>query len=208
MDELRNNLDELPDVDIVLLAIPVTSRLPYIEYFSSIDVAIFSEKPFAIDYNSHLDILKLTNIATVNYHRVTYSCVMEIKQIIQTGIFGDLEKVDISDGGIIGPTGKSKNSYQNDEKKSGGGVLNEWGIHTISQLCHIFDDKKLVIVDSKLKTQNNFDVDTKILFRVDSKNTSTNISYNISIIKKYTPISILRMRLFLLISLDLTPHWL
>ena len=43
------NLKKLPDCDIILIATPVGVRSDYIKEFSSRNIPIFTEKPFAIN---------------------------------------------------------------------------------------------------------------------------------------------------------------
>src|SRR5439155_1742304 len=50
---------ELPDCDVVLLAIPVGARQPYFEALARRRIAVFSEKPFALSYPQHKSIAEL-----------------------------------------------------------------------------------------------------------------------------------------------------
>ena len=45
---VEDNLAMLPQTDVVLLAVPVTARLPYYELFAKRGTSVLSEKPFAV----------------------------------------------------------------------------------------------------------------------------------------------------------------
>ena len=44
---VADNLDMLPQTDVVLLAVPVTARLPYYELFAKRGTSVLAEKPLA-----------------------------------------------------------------------------------------------------------------------------------------------------------------
>ena len=48
-----NDISSLPNCDIVVLAIPVGVKEEYIREFSKRNTYIFTEKPFAIDLETH-----------------------------------------------------------------------------------------------------------------------------------------------------------
>ena len=62
-----NEISSLPDCDVVLLAIPVGVKEEYIREFSKRNTYIFTEKPFAIDLETHKNFLKLSNKISCNY---------------------------------------------------------------------------------------------------------------------------------------------
>jgi len=45
---VEDNLAMLPQTDVVLLAVPVTARLPYYELFAKRGTSVLAEKPFAV----------------------------------------------------------------------------------------------------------------------------------------------------------------
>ena len=104
----------------------------------------------------------------------------QIKNIISSGIFGPIKKVSITEGGIIGKTGRSKNSYQADPKLSGGGMLMETSCHTFSQLAFLFND--ISVRDAKIIWEDGFDVESNVTFDV-CHNTRFNIDYTATMLK-------------------------
>tara|TARA_B100000446_G_C10409251_1_gene290399 strand:+ start:23 stop:646 length:624 start_codon:yes stop_codon:yes gene_type:complete len=112
--------------------------------------------------------------------RIYYNSTRQIKDIITSGIFGPIKKVSITEGGIIGKTGREKSSYQANPKLSGGGLLMETGCHTLSQLDFLFDN--IVVRESKVIWQDDFDIDAQAVFDI-SGNNSFSIDYHITMIK-------------------------
>mgnify|MGYP000156166948 FL=1 len=174
------DITSLPDCDIAVLAIPVGVRKKYIQEFSKRKTAIFTEKPFAIDPETHKSFLELSNRISCNYMRIYYNSTRQIKDIITSRIFGPIKKVSITEGGIIGKTGREKSSYQANPKLSGGGLLMETGCHTLSQLDFLFDN--IVVRESKVIWQDDFDIDVQVVFDI-SGNNSFSIDYHITMIK-------------------------
>ena len=175
-----NDISSLPNCDIVLLAIPVGVKEKYIREFSKRNTYIFTEKPFAIDLETHKNFLKLSNKISCNYMRIYYNSTRQIKNIISSGVFGPLKKVSITEGGIIGKTGRSKNSYQADPKLSGGGMLMETSCHTFSQLAFLFND--ISVREAKVTWEDGFDVESNATFDI-SDNTQFSIDYTATMLK-------------------------
>ena len=152
----------------------------YIREFSKRNTYIFTEKPFAIDLETHKNFLKLSNKISCNYMRIYYNSTRQIKNIISSGVFGPIKKVSITEGGIIGKTGRSKNSYQADPKLSGGGMLMETSCHTFSQLAFLFND--ISVREAKVTWEDGFDVESNAIFDI-SDNTQFSIDYTATMLK-------------------------
>jgi predicted dehydrogenase len=175
-----DDVTTLPDCDIALLAIPVGVKDAYIQEFSKRKIPIFAEKPFAIDFETHKKFLKLSDKITCNYMKIYYNSIRQIKNLIFSGVLGNLRRVSITEGSIVGGTGRENNSYQSNPKLSGGGILMETGCHTISQLEYIFGD--ISLRSANVIWEDGFDVEAKIVFDVLEKN-SISIDYNITMLK-------------------------
>ena len=174
-----DDVSSLPDCDIALLATPVGVREKYIREFSKRKIPLFTEKPFAIDLETHKRFIQLSEKITCNYMKIYYNSTRQIKEIISSGAFGNLTKVSISEGGIVGKTNRGKDTYQADINLSGGGILMETACHTLSQISSIFDD--ISVKEANVVWENDFDVEAKAMF-VSEKN-SCNIDYSITMIK-------------------------
>lgn len=137
---------------------PVGVRERYIREFSKRGTGIFSEKPFALNLESHNRFLQLANKVTCNYHRTCFSSVRQLKKIVTSGMFGQVKGAYVSEGGIQGATGIEKESFRTKVELSGGGVLMETGCHTLSQLTFILQGHKVSVRDSELILQGGLDV--------------------------------------------------
>ena len=197
------DITSLPNCDIAVLAIPVGVRKKYIQEFSKRKTPIFTEKPFATDPETHRSFLELSNRISCNYMRIYYNSTRQIKNIITSGIFGSIKKVSITEGGIIGKTGRGKDSYQANPKLSGGGLLMETGCHTLSQLDFLFDD--ISVRESKVIWQDDFDIDAQVVFDISGSN-SFSIDYHITMIKPIETLTTLFFEHFQLSFNHLVPN--
>ena len=160
-----DKISSLPDCDIVLLALPVGVREEYVREFAKRGSYIFAEKPFSVDLKTHEDLLKLSEKITCNYMRNYYNTTRQIKNIISSGVFGKIQKVSITEGGINGKTGLPKSSYQNDPTLSGG-FLRDSACHTFSQLDFLFDN--ISVQEANTIWEDGFDVETNAIFNVNN----------------------------------------
>ena len=179
-----SNISDLPDCDIALLAIPVGVKNDYIEEFAKRDCYIFTEKPFAIDIKTHELFLKMSKKITCNYMRKFYNSTRQLKDIISSDIFGPIEKMSVVEGGIIGKTGRGKDSYQSNPKLSGGGFLTESSCHTFSQLDFLFSE--ISLDSSETIWSEEFDIETNATLRVNNQNTFS-IDYTGTMIRHVEP---------------------
>ena len=175
-----NDISSLPECDIALLAIPVGVKEEYVKEFSKRDCYIFTEKPFALNLETHHSFLNLTDKITCNYMRIYYNTTRQIKDILSCNLLGPIKEMTITEGGIIGKTGRGKNSYQSDPKLSGGGFLAESACHTFSQLDFLFDD--ITLNDANVIWEDDFDVESNVILNVNDKNSFT-INYTGTMIK-------------------------
>lgn len=129
---------DLPPCDVALLTVPVGAREGYIKGFAEKDVPMIVEKPFARTSDEHHRFDDLSPLILCNYMRTCFSTTQQVKRIIRSGVFGQLESVDIREEGKIRQTELPQDHYQTDPAQAGGGVLIERGTHTLSQLVEIF----------------------------------------------------------------------
>lgn len=175
------DLGNLPDCDIILIATPVGVREEYIKEFSKRQIPIFTEKPFAINLKDHQKFLKYSNDIGCNYMKIWYNSSKMFESIISSKMFGDIEKISIKEGGIIGKTNRGSDTYQSDKKLSGGGVILEASCHTLSVLTHIF--KKIYVENSKIIWEKELDVEAKIDFKTECESSIIPINYEITYIR-------------------------
>ena len=180
---IRESLEALPVCDVVLLAIPVGVRDVYIQEFARRGSYIFSEKPFAPTLEQHKLWMSLTDRMMCNYHRVLYKPMRQMKRLLGTDVLGELRAVRIWEGGLIGKTGKGKGSYQNDLKLSGGGIVIEWGCHTLSQLDYLFDDYQSTLIRADVEYQDGFDVELNAAWEFVREGRIVSVEYQLSVVR-------------------------
>lgn len=178
-----NKTSELPDCDVFLIAIPVGARTEYLRDLANLNSYIFSEKSFAINLETHESLLSLSDKFTCNYVRNFYNTTRNIKNIISSKVFGEIQKISIIEGGIYGRTGISKTSYKNNPELSGG-FLNESACHTFSQLDFLFDN--ISVSQSNIIWEENFDLEYNVVFDIQDTN-SFKIDYTGTQLKHVTP---------------------
>jgi len=181
-----NDISSLPECDLALLAIPVGVKEDYVKEFSKRGCYIFTEKPFALNLETHQSFLNLTDKITCNYMRIYYNTTRQIKNILSSNLLGPIKEMTITEGGIIGKTGRGKNSYQSDPKLSGGGFLAESACHTFSQLDFLFDD--ITLNDANVIWEDDFDIESNVIFNVNNEN-PFRINYTGTMIKHVEPLT-------------------
>lgn len=181
---IDEDVSRLPDCDVAVLAIPVGARDEYLQEFARRDTPVFCEKPFAIDESAHREFLELPNALFCNYQRTCYSAVIQLKKILQSGLFGRLETATVNEGVVGGPdTGIGSDHYRTDLSLSGGGILMEMGCHTLSELVHVFEGWDLSVDAVDITWNEVFDVDVDAVLTAAGEGRNVDITYRISSIR-------------------------
>jgi predicted dehydrogenase len=175
-----SDVQSIPDCDIVLLSLPVADREPYIIEFSDRDTAIFSEKPFAIDINEHERYLDLTNKVTCNYTRMEYGSTKQMAAIVNSDVFGNVDRIVVKRGNPQKSTGKSESQT---EPQFRGGMLHEHGTHLLSQLTSVSDGSKLSVLESTINWSNGIEIDLKASLTLTTGEENVPVSFEFSLIR-------------------------
>jgi len=174
-----NLLDnELKNIDICLLTIPYGARPAYIEKISNNNCALYVEKPFAINSEEHLTIMKKFSAhkLAVGYQRRYFQIIDELKNIIEDNIYGQLKKISLFEGNFHI---KGNKSYLSNYKMAGGGIIIESAIHALDQLLLILEAKDVTVENVRSLAKDKIDYDSFITGQIRRQNTS--ISYELSI---------------------------
>ncbi len=131
---------DLPDCDVVLLAIPVKPRRAYIESSAARGIAVLVEKPFAVSYAEQSELQGLFAPYAVGcaFQRRTYASIRFMREAVLQGWFGRLNNLSIHEGGRTKSTGQD-DSYQNLPPADGGGMLLNLGCHGLDSALYITD---------------------------------------------------------------------
>lgn len=177
-------VSRLPDVDALLLAIPVGARGNYVRWAGSREVALFAEKPFAVDGESHRSALEHLETVYCNYMRTLFSSTRQLSRLLGSGLLGSLERVRWSESGIVGSTGKGAGHYQEDVRLSGGGILIQNGCHPLSQLSHVFASAELSVTRARVRYVDEVDVDVEAELSARSGRSSVDVSLCLSHVRE------------------------
>ena len=132
---LANGIASLPACDVVLLALPLHAREPYMKLFAERRTAILAEKPFARDVAEHRKYLGWLDGVPVacGYMRRTYAVVRALRRIVGAGWFGRLRAIRFAEGGRV-TSGGSASLTLGRSYRDGGGVLNDLGCHGLDTI--------------------------------------------------------------------------
>ncbi len=139
-----DRLDDLPQTDVVLLAVPVTARLPYYELFAERGTCVLAEKPLASGSAEAERICSLypDYALACGFQRRSYASVILARLLVAENWFGDLRSIAVSEGALTTRTGTDSRFY--DDAASGGGVLMDLGCHSLDSAIYITDATEAV----------------------------------------------------------------
>jgi predicted dehydrogenase len=135
---VTDNLDRLPQTDVVLLAVPVTARQPYYELFAKRGTCVLAEKPLAVGCSEAERICGLYPEYSLacGFQRRSYASVVLARLLVAENWFGPLRSISISEGALTTKTGADSRFYD-DAAAGGGGVLMDLGCHSLDLAMHI-----------------------------------------------------------------------
>lgn len=99
--------------------------------------------------------------------KIWYNTSKFFEQLLSSQLFGNLKKISINEGGIVGKTNRGTETYQANKKLSGGGVILESACHTLSVLSYIFES--ISIEKADVIFEGNLDVEANVIFKVKNK---------------------------------------
>jgi predicted dehydrogenase len=135
---VTDDLDDLPRTDVVLLAVPVTVRLPYYELFAQRGTCVLAEKPLAACATDAERLCEMYSeyALACGFQRRSYASVVLAKLIVTDNWFGPLRSISISEGALTTKTGADSRFYD-DVTSGGGGVLMDLGCHSLDLAIYI-----------------------------------------------------------------------
>jgi predicted dehydrogenase len=134
---VTDDLDRLPQTDVVLLAVPVTARQPYYELFAKRGTCVLAEKPLAVgcsEAERYCGLYPEYSLAC-GFQRRSYASVVLARLLVTENWFGPLRSISISEGALTTKTGADSRFY--DDVAAGGGVLMDLGCHSLDMAMHI-----------------------------------------------------------------------
>jgi predicted dehydrogenase len=135
--------------DLVLIATPPKFHFEYFSRLLDSSDHFLVEKPMT---QNGKEASKLANMANehgknvyVNLIRRTLKSYTLIRNFVESGHFGELNRVAVNEGGVFNWNAVSKGSFSHD--LNGGGVLMDTGPHTLDLLFQVFD--RLTLIESQ-----------------------------------------------------------
>jgi predicted dehydrogenase len=154
---VAENLDNLPQTDVVLLAVPVTARLPYYELFAKRGTSVLAEKPLAANDAEASRICGMYPEygLACGFQRRSYASVALAKLIVGENWFGPLRSIFVSEGALTTKTGADSRFY--DDTASAGGVLMDLGCHSLDTAIYISNATEAVPVTQRFMFDGGVD---------------------------------------------------
>jgi len=145
-----DDLAMLPQTDVVLLAVPVTARLPYYELFAKRGTSVLAEKPLAVGAceAEHICGLYPEYSLACGFQRRSYASVVMARLLVAGNWFGPLRSISISEGGLTTKTGADFRFYD-DATSGGGGVLMDLGCHSLDVAIYISNATEAIPVEQR-----------------------------------------------------------
>jgi predicted dehydrogenase len=136
-----SSLDACPDVDAVLIAIPVGVRSEAWTHVFERGWHVLCEKPVAQTAAEFDQIASRMALAGRSMRpglmRRFYANTLLARTLVRSRMFGDVLEVWAGEGGRANRTGRAGDWYQLDRNLAGGGILIETGSHLIDQVMFI-----------------------------------------------------------------------
>ncbi len=166
---IPSDLDQFADCDVVLLAIPVQSRMPYYELFGRRGTPVLAEKPFAVSYDQGTRICSLFSPSALacGFQRRSYATVRLARKIVAANWFGPLRAISVAEGALTTKTGTDARFYDSGDS---GGVLMDLGCHALDLALQISGAKSTTLIDEHFIFDGDVDreVSAHMLLHTDS----------------------------------------
>ena len=133
---IRDNPEELPITDVVLLAIPVSARMPYYRLLARRGTCVLAEKPLAGSLADAQYVCELypEHALGCGFQRRAYATARRARTMIAENWFGPLRSISVAEGALTTKTGADSNFYDAD---GSGGVLMDLGCHSLDLALYI-----------------------------------------------------------------------
>jgi predicted dehydrogenase len=131
--------EQLCDCDVVMLAIPATARMSYLQTFSRSGVAVLCEKPFAASAAEHQQFVDLfpDHALGVSFQRRYMHYTLTMRKLLAANLFGPLRAIHVHQGARTRRSG-SEQSFLNDPRYGAiSGVLYDLGSHAVDLAFHL-----------------------------------------------------------------------
>jgi predicted dehydrogenase len=163
--ELPSDLANLPEADIILLAIPYGLRPPYYAALRDHRSALYVEKPFARSVEEHRSLCELRAPSQIacGFQRRAMTSVNLVRALVAGQMLGRLERIEF---GMGRRGGVRSGTYHSSLGAAGGGAFFETGVHGIDTLLFITAARDAWVEGASVVTADGFDVHVDASVRV------------------------------------------
>ncbi|MGO9645093.1 MAG: NAD-dependent epimerase/dehydratase family protein [Candidatus Bathyarchaeia archaeon] len=158
----------LGNVDAAIVAVPNYLHSKVSVDFLNAGIGVLCEKPLADNKKDALEIIRASHNSgaplAVNFVRRRFESYRATKELLKHFSIGEVRSIDYREGHSAFSWPFSS-SYLLDKKRSGGGVLIDWGVHELDMLNWLFGfDWKLVSYkdDGNGRIESNCEIDFNI----------------------------------------------
>jgi predicted dehydrogenase len=167
-----SRLEDCPDVDVVVVAIPVGSRASVMPTVLDRGWHAFCEKPFAASLAEHDRFVAQARArglqVGVGLVRRYAPATLHARELVRSGRLGPVTRAWASEGFRMTRTGRDTGWYLAEPEAGGGGVLMETGSHLLDQLFTILDAGRFRIFECTQRRHSGLDFETRILGEVST----------------------------------------
>jgi len=157
----------LPPADIVLVAIPLGARGPYLEVLRGREGALYVEKPVAATVTEHRLLVESFGEPWRVAHglqRRSFGPTGVARRLVDESPFGPLISVR---AGFGRPGGGRYGGFRADPRLSGGGILLEHGIHLLDSVLFLTRAVAASVREARMTLHAGLDVHTELELDVD-----------------------------------------
>lgn len=164
-------ISQCPDVDVVLVAVPVGARQTVVPEVLSRGWHAFCEKPFAITLAEHEAYLAGAarygvQIGAALLRRYAKHTVTA-RQLLEHQILGPIVGLSAAEGTYLRRTGRGSEWYMTDSA-AGGGVFMEMGLHLVDQILFILGATHVSLRSCSQNTHLGYDLATSLVADVET----------------------------------------
>ncbi len=153
--------EAISKIDICVITIPYGVRIEYLKAAARLKKSVYVEKPFALSVKEHVEVSSMfkSHEIAIGFQRRCYKIADDLKQLIASGIFGSLKRIEYNQGYF---TLKGGQGYLSDVKLSGGGVIIESAIHAFDQILNFTQSTNVEVEKVKYLQKNGIDYDSSV----------------------------------------------
>jgi predicted dehydrogenase len=165
------DISQCPDVDVVLVAVPVGARQAVVPKVLRRGWHAFCEKPFAmtlVEHDAYLaDAARYgVQIGAAQLRRCAMHT-LTARKILERQVLGPILGVSAAEGTCLRRTGRGSEWYMTDPV-TGGGVLMEMGSHLVDQLLFILGARQVSLRSCSQNTHLGQDLATSLVADVET----------------------------------------